>query len=99
MLPLPVPLPTWPTARPPPALDLAEPARLLLQQIRWEPEQLVQIALYAQMPPAQKVAQMLRIRHHQMNLLRRRLQAEHPAATPVQLAALVRAAIDQYYQP
>ena len=64
-------------------------ARRLLQQIGWQPADWTQIAVYAQMPPARKVAQMLRLRRSQIHLLEARLGHEHPAAPPVAIARLV----------
>jgi hypothetical protein len=60
-----------------------------LRQIGWQPADWTQITVYARMPPARKVAQMLRLRRTQIRLLEARLRHEHPAATPIVIARLV----------
>ena len=94
VLPTPAALP----ARPPLTPEQCAAGRALLAQVRWEPSKLVQLALYAEKSPAEKVAQMVRIRGYQMTLMRRRLAAEHPEAPPAELNALVRTEIEHYYQ-
>lgn len=91
--PLP-PLPDVPS-RPPLPPARAARAALLLQSIGWEPSQLVQLALYVQMPPARKISQMLRMRRQAMRLVRARLATASPDAD---LAALVRQHVAEYYQ-
>jgi hypothetical protein len=73
-------------------------AASLLYATGWDAGQLVQIAIYAEMPPAQKVAQMLRLRRQFMERLRARLAAEHPDLPPQELAALVLDHLTVYYQ-
>jgi hypothetical protein len=64
-------------------------AAILLRRVGWRPSDWQQIGVYAQMSPARKVAQMFRLRHAFMDQFRARLRAEHPAATPAEIAALV----------
>jgi hypothetical protein len=64
-------------------------AAILLRRAGWHPSDWQQIGVYAQMPPARKVAQMFRLRHAFMEQLRARLRAEHPAAGEHEIAALV----------
>ena len=64
-------------------------AQCLLRRVGWHPSDWQQIGVYAQMPPARKVAQLFRLRHAFMDQLRARLRAEHPSATAAAIAALV----------
>jgi hypothetical protein len=64
-------------------------ATRLLRQIGWQPADWTQITVYARIPPARKVAQMLRLRRSQIRLLEARLWHEHPAASRAALAHLV----------
>jgi hypothetical protein len=64
-------------------------ATRLLQQIGWQAADWTQVAVYARMPPARKVGQMLGLRRAQLHLLKARLRREHPAAPPAALARLV----------
>jgi hypothetical protein len=72
----------------------AEVARLL-QAIGWEPSQLVQLAIYAQMSPTRKIELMLEMSEQAMRLLRARLAAAHPDADQ---NALLRQHIEEYYR-
>jgi hypothetical protein len=53
-------------------------ARTMLRRTGWHPSDWAQIEVYALMPPARKIEQMLQLRHRQMQVLRQRLQREHP---------------------
>ena len=61
----------------------------LLKRIGWHPSDWIQIEVYANMPPARKVAQMLRLRHEYVALLKARLRREHPGCSDVELAQLL----------
>ena len=74
---------------PNPEAEARRRAQLLLRRVGWHPSDWQQIGVYAQMPPARKVAQMFRLRHAFMQQLRARLRADHPAATDAEIAALV----------
>jgi hypothetical protein len=71
------------------AAEARRRAAILLRRVGWHPSDWQQIGVYAQMPPARKVAQMFRLRHAFMQQLRARLRTEHPAATDAEIAALV----------
>lgn len=88
-----------PTLPPLPALTAAEArqAAAHLHQIGWEAEKLIQIAIYAQMAPAVKVAQMLRLRRQMVILLRERIARENPHFDAAACNAAVCARIHQYY--
>lgn len=74
---------------PNPEVEARRRAQLLLRRVGWHPSDWQQIGVYAQMPPAHKVAQMFRLRHAFMQQLRARLRADRPAATDAEIAALV----------
>jgi hypothetical protein len=74
-------------------------ATRLLQQIGWQAADWTQVAVYAQMPPARKVRQLLRLRRSQMHLLETRLRREHPAASPAALARLVQGHLALVQEP
>lgn len=61
----------------------------LLRRIGWHPSDWKQVEVYANMPPARKVTQMLLIRHKHIQSLRKRLRIEHPDLTEVELAHMV----------
>lgn len=71
----------------------SDPATLL-EKLGWHPSDWVQIEVYARMPPARKVAQMLRLRGEQVRLLKIRLKREHPHFTEVELAHLLQEHLD-----
>jgi hypothetical protein len=71
------------------AADARRRAAILLRRVGWHPSDWQQIGVYAQMPPARKVAQMFHLRHALMQQLRARLHAEHPAAGEREIARLV----------
>jgi hypothetical protein len=66
----------------------------MLRRIGWHPSDWKQIEIYARMPPARKIEQMFRLRHSQMQVLRRRLEQEHPGLTKVELARLLQEHLD-----
>lgn len=74
---------------PDPTTEARRQAARLLRQVGWHPSDWQQIGVYAGMPPARKVAQLFRLRHSFMEQLRRRLRADHPAATAAEITALV----------
>ena len=88
-----------PTLPPLPALTAEEACQAAahLHQIGWESEKLIQIAIYAQMPPAVKVAHMLRLRRQMVTLLRERIAHENPDFNAAACNAEVCARIHQYY--
>jgi hypothetical protein len=69
--------------------DTARQAAQMLQKIGWEPAQLAQLALYARIPPARKIAAMLALRHQAWHVVRDRIAREHPDLAPADLAYLV----------
>ena len=75
------------------ALIQAEAARML-RRIGWGPGDVAQAAICARLPSAQKVEGMLRLRGEFVRLLRKRLQAEHPADTWEELNQRLRAQLD-----
>ncbi len=80
---------------PGPPEDLDAEAARMLRKIGWDPTRLVQIRIYAQMPPAQKIAIMLRFRNGQVAALRERVRREHPDLSPTELAWAVRRRLDR----
>jgi len=78
----------------PPAAPLAQQAAVMLRRIGWEPSQLQQIRIYAQMPPEAKVIQMLRLRHQLMEAMRTQIRAEEPNISPDAMRARVLARLD-----
>jgi hypothetical protein len=74
--------------------DLEAQAAKLLRQIGWDASDLKQIAVYATMPPARKVEQMLRIRGSHIRLLKARLRREHPDYSEAQLSNLLQEQLD-----
>ena len=97
MLPPDLRLPA-PLDRPPLAPAESAQARALLQSIGWDRSALVQVALYARQSPAQKIAQMGRIRRAVMTVFRARLAAENPTLAPRALDLLVCRRIAEYYR-
>jgi len=71
------------------AAEARRRAQIMLRRVGWHPSDWQQIGVYAQMPPARKVAQMFRLRHAFMQQFRARLRTEHPTATDAEIAALV----------
>jgi hypothetical protein len=69
--------------------DTARQGAQMLQKIGWEPAQLAQLALYARIPPARKIAAMLALRHQAWHVVRDRVAREHPDLAPADLAYLV----------
>ena len=69
--------------------DTARQGAQMLQKIGWEPAQLAQLALYARIPPARKIAAMLTLRHQAWHVVRDRIAREHPDLAPADLAYLV----------
>lgn len=57
-------------------------AARLLRRIGWQAGDGAQVAVYARMAPARKVAQMLQMRGEQVRRLEARLRQEHPTAAP-----------------
>ncbi len=64
------------------AQQAAGDAARLLRRIGWQPGDGAQVAVYARMAPARKVAQMLQMRGEQVRRLEARLRQEHPTAPP-----------------
>ena len=71
--------------------EAAARAAQLLRRIGWQPSDWMQIAGYARMAPAMKLAQMWALRRGQMRLLAARLQRERPQLSPADLARAVQA--------
>jgi len=69
--------------------DTVRQGAQILQKIGWEPAQLAQLALYARIPPARKIAAMLALRHQAWHIVRDRIAFEHPDLAPADLARLV----------
>ena len=66
----------------------------MLRRIGWHPSDWKQIEVYARMSPARKIEQMFQLRHRQMQVLRRRLEQEHPDYTKIELARLLQEHLD-----
>ena len=69
-------------------------AATLLRRIGWHPSDWKQIEVYANMSPAQKVAQMLYWRGEQVRLLKARLRQERPDCTDREMAWLLQEHLD-----
>lgn len=66
----------------------------LLQHIGWHPSDLAQIDAYARMTPARKVELMLRWRGEQVQLLKARLEHEHPGCSREELSLMLQEHLD-----
>jgi aminopeptidase N len=66
----------------------------MLRRKGWHSSDWKQIEVYAQMSPARKVEQMLRIRHAHVQTLKRRLKQEHPDCTAIELARILEEHLD-----
>lgn len=75
-------------------LDLEEWAAQMLKRIGWHESNWKQIEIYANMPPAKKIAIMFRMRRMQMDILKARLRREHPQATDGEIARMVQEHLD-----
>jgi len=71
-------------------LDLEEWAAQMLKRIGWHESNWKQVEIYANMPSAKKVTQMLRLRSKQVQVLKKRLQREHPESSPLEIAQMLR---------
>ncbi len=69
--------------------NLDEWAAQMLKRIGWHESNRKQIEMYANMPIAKKVAQMLRFRRRQVQVLKNRLQQEHPGSSQIEIARMV----------
>lgn len=74
-------------------------AESLLRRIGWHTSDLVQIEVYARIPPSRKVAQMLRWRDEQVRLLKARLKREHPDCSEAELFRLLQEHLDLVREP
>ncbi|HMA34325.1 MAG TPA: hypothetical protein VKY74_07555 [Chloroflexia bacterium] len=74
---------------PPIDAALAAEARQMLRSIGWEPSHLQQIRVYMQMTPAARLAQMLRWRRFQLEMLRGQIRRDQPDLAPAALDALI----------
>lgn len=77
-----------------PRRNAATDPEILLQRIGWHPSNLIQIQVYAQMSPARKVTQMLRLRGKQVRLLKARLKQEHPGCSKAELSRMLQEHLD-----
>lgn len=79
--------------------DLGVQADQLLRRIGWDPGHRIQTRIYARMQPARKMELALGWRQLQLDILRRRLQAEHPDLPPEEIQALLLRRIDWVREP
>ncbi len=74
--------------------EAKEEGARLLRAIGWEPSQLEQIRIYAQMSPADKISQMFALRGGQMRAMEPQIRQDQPDITPQEMRQVVLRRLD-----